>query len=62
MIESFQHIIGKLPLNRKGPEPSTSLTQDGFGKAWKKLNTKFTKKDLRSACDLREITDFSPYS
>ena len=61
-IPEIQNITRNLPLNHNGPEPSASLTEHGFGNAWRSKNTKFTKKDSRSACHLREDTDFTPYS
>ena len=54
--------MGGLLLIRNGPEPSTILTEDGIGNAWKNKNRKFSKKDSRSTCDLREDTDFAPYN
>ena len=33
VIPEIEHIIGNLPLNRNGLEPSTSLSQEGFGNA-----------------------------
>ena len=56
-----QNIMGSLPSDRNGPDPSTSLTEDGVDNASKSRNTKLTKKDSRSACDLREDTGFTPY-
>ena len=61
VIPGIQSIMGSLPFNRDGPEPRTSLNEDGIGNAWKNKNTKFTKKDSRSACDVREDTDFTAY-
>ena len=46
------------PLAQHGIEPRSSLNEDGFGYMWK--NTKLTKKDSRSACDLRDHTDTTP--
>ena len=51
-----------LPLNRNGHEPCTFLNEDSIGNAWKNKNTKFTEKVSRSTCELREDTDFTPYS
>ena len=53
--------MGNLPLNRNGHEPCTFLNENGIGNAWKNKNTKFTKKDSRSVCELREAPDFTPY-
>ena len=50
-----------LPLNCHGPEPCTSLKEDGIGNVWKNKKAKFAKKDSMSACDLREDTVFNPY-
>ena len=61
VMPEIQSIIQSLPLNRYGPELFTSLNEDGIGNAWKNTNAKFTKKDSRSAFDLRENTDFTPY-
>ena len=58
VIPEIQNLMGSLPLNLNGLEPSTFLTKDGIGNVWKNTNTKFTKKDSRSACDLKEDTDF----
>ena len=33
VLPEIQNIMGSLPLNRNGPEPSTSLTEDGIGNA-----------------------------
>ena len=61
VIPEIQNVIGNLPLNRNGPEPCTSLAEDGIGNAWKNTNTKGTKKDSWYACDLREDSYFTPY-
>ena len=47
VVPEIQNIIGNLPLNRNGPEPSTSLNEAGISNAWKNKNTKFAKKDSR---------------
>ena len=60
VIPKRQSITGSLPLNRNGPEPSTSLTEHGIGNAWKNKNT-ITEKDSKSACDLRQDTNFTLY-
>ena len=62
VIPEIQSIMGSLPLNRDGPEPCTSENEDGIGNAWKNKNTKFTKNVSKAACDLREGTDFTPYT
>ena len=61
VIPEIQSIMGNLTLNRNGPEQCTSLNEDGIGNAWKNKNTKFTEKDSRSGCDLRDV-DFTPYT
>ena len=61
VIPEVQKIMGSLLLNRNGPEPYTSLKEGGIGNARKNTNVKFTKRDSRSACDLREDTGFTPY-
>ena len=53
VIPEIQNIMRRLPLNRNGPEPSTSLTEDSIGNAWKNKNTKVTKKESTSACERR---------
>ena len=47
------------PLAQHGIEPRSSFNEDGIGNVWKK--TKLTKKDPRSACDLRDHTGTTPY-
>ena len=51
--------MGNSTLVQQGVEPSSSLNEDEIGNMWK--NTKLTKKDSRSACDLRDHTDTTPY-
>ena len=50
------------PLNQHGVEPCASANVNGTGNVWKSANTKLTKQDSRSACDLRDHTDFTPYT
>ena len=33
VLPEIQNVMGSLPLNHNGPEPCTSLTEDGIGKA-----------------------------
>ena len=54
VLPEIQNMIGNLHADQNG-------TGTGFGNAWKEPKTKFTKKDSRSACDLRENADFTPY-
>ena len=61
VIPEVQSMMGSLPLNGNVPETCTSLNEDGIGNALKNKNTKFTRNDSRSAHDLRENTDFTPY-
>ena len=58
VIPEIQNIVGNFPLNQNGFEPNTSLTEDCIGNACKNTNSNFTKKDLSSACDLREDAVF----
>ena len=62
IIPEIQNMVENLPLSQHGVEPSTSTNEDGIGNVWKNANTKFTKKDSRSACDLRDHTDNVPYT
>ena len=55
----IQNIMGGFPLDHNGT--GTALKEQGLGNVWKEPNTKFTKKDSRSACDLRKSIDFTPY-
>ena len=61
IIPEIQKMVENLPLNHQGAEPCMSLSEDGFGNVWKNANTKFTKKDSRSTCDLRDHTDTTLY-
>ena len=60
IIPEIPNVVKNLPLNHQGAEPCPSLNEDGVGKMWKNANTQFTKKDSRSACDLRDHTDTTP--
>ena len=60
IIPEIQSMIGNSLLAQHGTEPSSSPNEDGIGGAWK--NTKLTKKDSRSACDLRGHTNTTPYN
>ena len=62
IIPEIQNMVEKLPLNQHGGELCTSLNENGTGNVWKNTNVKITKKDSRSACDLRDHTDFTPYT
>ena len=55
-------MVENLPLSQHDVEPCTSTNEEGIRNAWKNANTRLTKKDSRSACDLREHTDNSPYN
>ena len=61
IIPEIQNMVENLPLSQHGVEPGTSTNEDGIGNVWKNEITKFTKKDSRSACDLRDHTDNTPY-
>ena len=61
IIPEIQNMVENLPLSQHGVEPCTSADEDGIGNVWKNANAKLTKKDSRSACDLRDHTDVSPY-
>ena len=61
IIPEIQNMVGNLPLNQHGVGPSTSFDENRTGNMWKNTNEKITKKDSRSACDLRDHTDFFPY-
>ena len=62
IIPEIQNMVENLPLGQYGVEPCTSTNEDGIGNVWKNANTKFTKKDSRSACNLRDHTDSVPYN
>ena len=62
IIPEIQNMVEHLPLSQHGVEPCTSTNEDGIGNVWKNANTKFTKKDSRSACHLRDHTDNIPYT
>ena len=57
IITEIQNMVENLPLSQHGVEPCTSTNEGGIRIAWKNANTKLTKKDSRSACDLRDHTD-----
>ena len=61
IIPEIQNMVENLPLGQHGVEPGTSLNEDGVRSAWESTNTRLTKKDSRSACDLRVHSDVSPY-
>ena len=62
VIPEIQNMVENLPLSQHGVEPCTSTNEDGIRNVWKNANTKLTKKDSRSACDLRDHTDNVPYN
>ena len=62
IIPETQNVVENLPLAQQGVEPCTSLNEDGIGNVWKNANTQITKKDSRSACDLKDHTDITSYS
>ena len=62
IIPEIQNMVGNLPLNHCCVEPCTSTNEDGNRNVWKNANTELTKKDSRSACDLRDHTDNTPYT
>ena len=62
IIPEIQNMVENLPLGHHGVEPCTSTNEEGIRSAWENTNTRLTKKDSRSACDLRDHTDVSPYS
>ena len=61
IIPEIQNMVENLPLSQHGVEPCTSTKEDGIGNVWKNANMKLTKKDSRSACDLRDHVDNTPY-
>ena len=61
IIPEIQNMVENLPLSQHGVEPCTSINEDGIGNVWKNANTKFRKKDSRSACDLKDQVDNTPY-
>ena len=61
IIPEIQNMVEHLPLGQHGVEPGTTLNEEGVRSAWENTNTRLTKKDSRSACDLREHSDVSPY-
>ena len=62
MIPEIQNMVENLPLSQHGVEPCTSTNENGIRNVWKNASTKLTKKDSRSACDLRDHTDNVPYN
>ena len=61
VIPEIQKIMGSLSLDRNDTELVTSLDEDGVGNVWINAMAKFTKNDSRTACDLRQDADFTPY-
>ena len=62
IIPEIQNMVENLPLSQHGVELCTFSNEDGIGNVWKNSNTKFTKMDSRSACDLRDHMDNVPYT
>ena len=62
IIPEIQNMVENLPLSQPGAGPCMSSNEDGMRNAWKSSNTKLTKKDSRSACDLRDHMDPVPYT
>ena len=62
IIPETQKMAENLPSNQHGVEPCASTNEDRMGNMLKNANTKLTKKNSRSACDLRDHTDFTPYT
>ena len=60
ILPETQNMMENSPLAQHGIEPRSALNEDGFGSVWR--NTKLTKKDSRSACDLLDHTDTTPYT
>ena len=61
VLLEIQNMIGSLPLDQNVTGTGTSLIDQGLGNIWKEPSTKCTKKDSRSARDLRENLNFIPY-
>ena len=62
IIPEIQNMVENLPLSQPGAGPCMSSNEDGMRNVWKSSNTKLTKKDSRSACDLRDHVDPVPYN
>ena len=62
IIPEIQNMVENLPLSQPGGGPCMSSNEDGMRNVWKSSNTKLTKKDSRSACDLRDHVDPVPYN
>ena len=62
IIPEIQNMVENLPLGQHGVEPCTSTNEEGIRSSWENTNTRLTKKDSRSAWDLRDHTDVSPYN
>ena len=61
IIPETQNMVEILPLSQHGVELCTSTNEEGIGNVWKNANTKFTKNYSRSACDLRNHVENTPY-
>ena len=57
----IQNMVGNLLLDHHGVEPCAPSNEDDVRSVWESANTNFTKKNSRSACDLRDHTDTFPY-
>ena len=42
IIPEIQNMVEILPLGQHGPEPCTSMNEDGIGNVWKDANTRLT--------------------
>ena len=62
IIPEIQNMLENLPSNQHGVELCASAIENGTGNVWKHAKTKLAKKDSRSACDLRDHADFTPYT
>ena len=51
-----------MTLHQNVTEPGASSDEQGFGIVRKEPKAKFINKDSRSACDLRQNMDFTPYT
>ena len=60
-IPEIHNKVENLPLNQHVVEPCASTNEEGIGNVWENANANLTKKDSRSACDLRDHTDTVPY-
>ena len=61
VVPKKQNMVGNLPLDHQIVGPCESSNEDGVGSVCKNANANITNKDSRSACDLRDHTDNTPY-